>query len=63
MLAFACSECVCLGSIVAPVACAYVACIGFGGEAGVLVGVCFAADFRASQSDMICWFMVAIFAL
>ena len=43
--------------------CAYDACKGLGVGAGVLVGVCFAADFRASQSDMICWLMVAIFAL
>ena len=43
--------------------CAYDACIGLGGGAGVLVDVWFAAFFRASQSDKICWLMDSIFAL
>ena len=51
------------GLVTAFAICAYDACKGLGVGAGVLVGVCFAADFRASQSVMICWLMVAIFAL
>ena len=44
--------------------CAYVACIGFGCAA---TGVCcavgvWAAALRASQSDIVRWFWVAIFA-
>ena len=53
----------CLGLVVASVTCAYDACMDLGGGACVLLGICFAAVFRASQLVMICLFMVSIFAL